>query len=203
MLGLRNVLIGALALLAGLVLVLLAPYPGRGMGVAMMLCGAAVLFVAVLQLYRRRDQPPWAATGHRSAVDIDVLIRSMVAVAAADRTIAEGEVAMIEDVSAGLLGEKIPRWRIEQMLDRTKGRNAVDLIARAARQATPEGIDLAVKGAVWAGRADGALTDAEGQVISAIAARLGVSGHRLRQCIAEADHVYDRLAAHDARGADV
>jgi uncharacterized tellurite resistance protein B-like protein len=201
MLGLRSILIGALTMSVGLVLMLLALFPvnrpGVAAGIAVMLGGGAVLTLGVVHLYRRRDAPVLAGTGHRSAVDIDVLIRSMVAVAAADRIIAEGEVVMIEDVSAGLLGEKIPRWRIEQMLDRTKGRNAVDLIARAARQATPEGIDLAVKGAVWAGRADGALTDAEGQVISAIAARLGVSGHRLRQCIAEADHVYDRLAAHD------
>ena len=201
--AMRNMQIGAVVLIAGVVLTLLA-YSLRNMiGVVvfsvLMLGGGVQAFVGLMQWQRQRDRPPQAPAAHRSPVDIDILIKAMVAVAGSDRHLEEGEMSMIEDVSAGLLGEKIPRSRIEQVLDQMEGRSYVEQIAGIARLATPEGAELAVKGAVWAGRADGALSDEERLLIAAIAAVLGVSGDRLRQCIAEADHVFDRLAAHDAK----
>jgi tellurite resistance protein len=202
MAGTRTMQIGAFALVAGVALTLLSYSLRSRIGVVafsvVMLGGAVQVIHGLVQ--RHRDRLLQAPTAHRSATDIDILIRAMVAVAAFDSNLEPGEISMIEDVSAGLLGDKIPRSRIERVLKQTKGKNPIDQIARIARQATPEGAELAVKGAVWAGRADGELSDAEQKVIAAIAAALGVSGHRLRHCIAEADHAYDRLAAHDAKG---
>ena len=200
--GFRNLWIGGLALLAGAALTVLAyglvNPNGIVVSLAVTLSGGLMVLVGLVQWYRQRG--PQAPAPHRSVVDIDLLIRSMVAVMASDRKMDEREVVMIEDVSAGLLGEKIARWRIEQMLDRMKGKNYVDQIARIGRQASPEAAELALKGAVWAGRADGALTDQETQLVLALADALGVSGHRLQQCIAEADHVFDRLVAHGNKG---
>lgn len=201
--AMRNMQIGAVVLIAGAALSLLA-HSYRymfafGVFSAVMLGGGAIGLAGLVQWQRQRTMPQRHAA-YRPAADIEILIGAMVAVAVADRELGQDEISMIEDVSAGLLGEPLPRSQIEKVCRQMQGKNAIDQIARVARTATPEGTDLAVKGAVWAGRADGALTEAESRVIAAIAAALGVSSHRLRTCIAEADHVYDRLAPHGGKG---
>ena len=204
--GHRNMQIGGVLLIAGLVLIMLVwrgqISVGAAVAAAVMLTGGVLAVVGVLQWRTGRGRVPGGLSAHRSDVDVELLVRSMVMVAAADRSLDRGEVAMIEDVLAGLLGETLPRARIERVFRQIQGKNRIDQIARLAKGATPEGADLALKGAVWAGRADGALTEAESRVIAAIAEALGVSGHHLRTCIAEADHVYDRLAAHGGKGAE-
>lgn len=196
--ALGNPQIGAAALVAGSALVWATWGLGDGTGVTAagaVAIGGGVQGLVGLALWHRERRGRLPTGGaHRSAQDIDMLLCAMVAVAALDRSIAEGEVSIIEDVTAGLLGQSLPRARIERAFRQMRGGKAIDLIARKARQVTPEGAELAVKGAVWAGRADGALTSAESRLIGEIAAALDVSGHRLRQCIAEADHVHERLA---------
>ena len=202
--GHRNMQIGGVLLIAGLVLIMLVWRGHVGVGAAgstvVMLTGGVLAVVGVLQWRTGRGRVPGGLSAHRSDVDVELLVRSMVMVAAADRSLDRGEVAMIEDVLAGLLGETLPRARIEQAFRRMRGNNGIDQIARLARDATPEGAELALKGAVWAGRAAGALSEAEQAVVAALAVALGLSGHRLRTCIAEADHVHERLVAHAAKG---
>ena len=193
--------IGGLALVAGLILLGWGFRSAVGLAAfgAVMLGGGALFGSGVMQWRAYRGRSDGGPAAHRSDDDIEVLVRSMVAVAAADRNLDQDEIAMIQDVSAGLLGEAIPRVRIEQVFKRMQGKNQIEQIARLVRTTTPEGAELAVKGAVWAGRANGALSADELRLVAAIAAALGVSGHRLRTCIAEADHAFDRLAAHDVK----
>lgn len=202
--GLRNVRIGVLALIAGVVLALLAWNVRSLTGVAVFtgvaVAGGAQTMAGLVQWHTHRGRVRRLLAPHRAGVDTEILIRAMVAVAAADRDLGQDEIAMIEDVSAGLLGAPFPRARIERARRQMLGKNPLDQITRLAQDATPRGAELAVKGAVWAGRADGALSAAETHLVAALAAALGVSGHRLRTCIAEADHVYDRLAAHVGKG---
>jgi uncharacterized tellurite resistance protein B-like protein len=187
--------IGAVAVVAGLALAGLAD--GRGNRLGLGLGALAVLGGAALGLWPRRARP--GVVPHRGAAEIDLLIRAMAAVAGADRRLDPGEVAMIEDVLAGLLGAPLPRARITRALRQMAGKNALEGLAKQARDLPPEAVDLAVKGAVWAGWADGTLAPAERRKVEAVAAALGVTGHRLRRCIAEADHVRARLAAQENR----
>ncbi|MGQ0563643.1 MAG: hypothetical protein ACT4OK_01045 [Gemmobacter sp.] len=205
--GLRHIQIGAFVLVAGLVVAVFAWRGGYVVGVALFaavaIAGAVEAATGLMQWRGYRGRVRRVQVSHRARADFDLLISAMVTVAAADGHFAEGEFSMIEDVSAGLLGAPVPRARVEKARRRMQGKAPLEEIARMAQDATSEGREMAVKGAVWAGRADGALSGAETQAVEALAAALGVEGWRLQTCIAEADHVYDRLAAHeDKEGRD-
>lgn len=151
-----------------------------------------------LQWVGYQMKSPQGKASHHLKVDVRVLLRSMIAVAAADGRLDDGEIIMINEISASLLGEEIGEKTIRNIFDAIVGRDYVEELSLIAREVSPAGAELAVKGAILVGRSDGKFDEMESALTTQIASLLCVSGDRLTQCATEAHQMYDNMIRHQA-----
>lgn len=147
----------------------------------------------VLQWLMYQMKSPEKKAVHHLKVDVRVLLRSMLAVAAADGRLDEGEVLMINTVSSSLLGEEVGELRIRELFDDIKDQDFLSELSNFAGEVTPSGAELAIVGAVLVAKSDGEYDQSEQTLTAQIALRLGVKGDRLAACVQDAHSMYEKM----------
>jgi tellurite resistance protein len=129
--------------------------------------------------------------------DLHLFVRSMIAVAAEDGELDDGEISIIRFISGSVLSEPLETQLIRDVFQQMRGRNYLDEIQTYANKVSPNVAELSVKSAVMVSLADGDPSDSERILVSAIAARLGIKGERLQQLADEANELYRRLTTEE------
>ncbi len=129
-------------------------------------------------------RPAGRQTSHRP-YEVRLLLGSMVAVSAADGSLPEAEISLIQAVAFAVMEMDVARQLILDAFDRFREVDFVAEIPHLAEAVAPGVAELALKCAVVVARADGELSDSEFLTIYRIAAALGVSRRRTSLCIEE------------------
>lgn len=197
--GTRNMAIGALFAVGGTVLTYVS-FVGSGGSFGIFFYGAVIVgiiqfAVGLFQWTAYQAKSPEKRAEHHAKVDIRLLLRSMIAVAASDGKLEEGEAAIIQFVSRAVLGEAVDKDTIRKVFNEMRGADYIEELSRYARETTQEGADLAVKSAVMVSLSDGEMTNVERTLIAEIARALNVTGKRLNKCVEQANDFYASLIA--------
>lgn len=197
MAGVHNMMMGAVFFIGGSALTF-ATIAGTGGNFGVLfygaiLVGAIQFIVGLFQWLAYQVKSPEGRAVHHAKVDVRLLLRSMIAIAAADGTLDDGEIVLIQIISKALLGGEIEESRIREVFNQMKGKDYLEEIASIASEVTPMGAELAVRSAVMVSLSDGEMTSDEHILISRIAAKLGVAGDRLKHCVSEAHSLYQHI----------
>lgn len=117
-----------------------------------------------------------------------VILRSMISMSAADGTLEEGEIVIIQMVSRVVFGWPVDEQLIREICDKMidEGADISEELSDLCSQVTAEDADLAVKAITMVALADGEVSDEESQRLSNYAGALQLTSDRFSNCIAEA-----------------
>lgn len=130
--------------------------------------------------------------------EVRLLLGSMVAVSAADGSLSDSAISLIQAVAHAALDMDVGRKHILDAFHRFREVDFVSEISPAAGTIAPGVAELALKCAVIVARADGELSDAEFLMIYRIAAALGLPRRRTSLCIEEGRALLESFRPHPA-----
>lgn len=195
--GIGNITIGLGICLVGIVITAAtyAAAPGGYYVVAYgaILVGGLQFLAGAFEWLRHAISSKESKATHHAGVDINVLLRSMVATAAADDSLADNEIAIIQMVCRQVTGAELDPDTVKNVFEEMKGHDFADELGRIRSQVTSEGAELAVKCCLLVAFADGDFDESEDNRIGNIAGTLGVTGDRFKRCAEEATGLYQAI----------
>ncbi len=198
--GTRNMLIGAAMAFGGiaisvLISVLLAQAGYAVAAWGLVLVGIIQFVVGLFQWINYLSMGPNARADHHLKVDVRILLRSMIAVAAADGVLRDSEVYVIELITKSFIGQALSRDTILGVFETMKGKDYSihDELERVSNQVSPDGAAMAIKAASMVAMADGDFSEPERLEISRMANLLKLSDQQIKEYIGDARSSINRL----------
>lgn len=197
--GTYNMLMGLAVFVIGAIITVatFAAAPGGHFVVAYgaILVGAVQFVIGGGQWLLYQSRGPEGKAAHHLKVDVRVVLRSMIAMTAADEKLDEGEVAIIRLVSQACFGQPLDKEAIEECFQQMKGDLTAfeDELNRIGGQVTEEGAFTALKAACMVAMADGEVHQSEIQAVRKLAGALRVGGDKLEDCVSSARAAINEL----------
>ena len=197
--GINNLIMGAGIALLGIVITGFSFIVTGGNYIAVaygaVLVGIIQIIIGFFQWLFYQIKSPEKKSEHRLSIDLKVIVRGMIAVAAADNKLDESEIIVIEMITYSLFGKALDRHTIKtiyQDMQKNK-KNVIEEFESIANQVTPNAAHLAVKAATMVALSDGEFHKNEFNKITSIAELLQIEADQFVEILDEAKNAIDAL----------
>lgn len=204
--GLGNILIGFGIAFVGTVITFATYSAASGGGTYVVAYGAIIVgglqfVMGLFQLLFYALRGSKGREQHHADVGVRVIVRSMIAMAAADGELEPGEVTMIQMITQSMFGTPLSEDDISKAYEEfpAGGFGVLEEIGRVSGQLKPEFARLALKSMSMVAMSDGQLDEKEEQLLMAVGQKLGIGADEIQHQFDEANQtIAEIIRASDA-----